>query len=76
MPNSETCKTCHKPVSSTALMCPYCGELNPRVDLEKFVKVVLAIGAVAFVLIFGVVLWGEHEHPTNSAGLPTAQSSR
>jgi predicted nucleic acid-binding Zn ribbon protein len=52
------CRTCGKPVSTTAMMCPSCGESSPEPYKEKikYSLIGLLVVLVFLVIVVGVGL--------------------
>ncbi|TCZ80200.1 hypothetical protein E0485_04965 [Paenibacillus albiflavus] len=52
------CRTCGKQVSSTAKMCPHCGERSPEPYIDKFKYSLIALLVIAIIIIFIFFLFG------------------
>ena len=45
------CRTCGKQVSSTAKMCPHCGERSPEPYKDKLKYILIALLGIASIII-------------------------
>ena len=50
------CRTCGKQVSSTAKMCPHCGESSPEPYKERIKYTVIGLTGLMLLILVGVSL--------------------